>query len=98
VLKYPGVCLEISVLLPHLLGEQLCPISYTLLDRQNHFHHLTQKSIEQRKEIRQQNNKLTFDSRLPIVGAPVVRSLFCPSSQNLIKKVLHEITVNTRQG
>jgi len=40
---------------------------------------------------------MTFYGRAANVGAPVVRSLYCPSSQNPIKKALHEITVN-RQG
>jgi len=39
---------------------------------------------------------MTFDHRLPNIRAPVVRGLYCPSSQNLIKKALHEITVNSQ--
>jgi len=30
------------------------------------------------------------------VRAPVVFGLYCPSSQNLIKKILHELTVNSQ--
>jgi len=36
---------------------------------------------------------MTFDGRLAIIRTPFVRGLFCPSTQNLIKKALHEITV-----
>jgi len=49
----------------------------------------SQKSFEQRKEM-------TFDRRLANIAAPVIRGLYCPSSQNLAKKALHEITVNSQ--
>jgi len=39
---------------------------------------------------------MTFDSILANTRAPVVRGLYCPSPQNLIKKALHEITVNNQ--
>jgi len=39
---------------------------------------------------------MTFDSRLANIRAPVVRGLYCPSSQILIEKTLHEITVNSQ--
>jgi len=39
---------------------------------------------------------MTFGRRLANMGAPVVRGLYYPSSQNLIKKALHEITVNSQ--
>jgi len=37
---------------------------------------------------------MTFDGRLANIWAPVVCGLYCLSSHNLIKKALHEITVN----
>jgi len=37
---------------------------------------------------------MTFDCRLANVSALLVRGIYCPSSQNLLKKALHEITVN----
>jgi len=89
VLKCPSVCLEIRAFSTHLLGGQLCRIPYTFLARQSHFRHRSQKSFEQRKEV-------TFDSRLENVRALVIRGSHCPSSQNLIKKALHEITVNSQ--
>jgi len=73
----------------HLLGGRLCPIPYTFLARQSHFRHEGQKPSEQRKGM-------TFDGRLANVKIPVVRGLYYPSSQNLIKKALHEITVNSQ--
>jgi len=36
---------------------------------------------------------MTFDRRLANVTDPVVRGLYCPFTQNLIQKALHEITV-----
>jgi len=39
---------------------------------------------------------MTFDGRLANVRAPVVRGLYCHSSQNLIKKALHEITLSSQ--
>jgi len=39
---------------------------------------------------------MTFDGRLAYVRVPVVRGLHCPSAQNLIKKVLHDTTVNSK--
>jgi len=39
---------------------------------------------------------MTFDGRLANIRAAVVHVLHCPSSQNLIKKALHEITVNNQ--
>jgi len=39
---------------------------------------------------------MTFDRRLANVTNPVVRGLYCPSTQNLIQKALHEITVNSQ--
>jgi len=39
---------------------------------------------------------MTFDRTLPNIRAPVVCGLYCPSSQNRIKKVLHEIAVNIK--
>jgi len=37
---------------------------------------------------------MTFDRKLVNITAAVVRRLYCPSSQTLVKKNLHEITVN----
>jgi len=67
VLKSPGVRLEISFL-AHLFGEQLRPSPYTLLSRQTHFPHSSQKSFEQRKE-------LTIDRKVANITAPVVCGL-----------------------
>jgi len=39
---------------------------------------------------------MTFDRRLANITDPVVRGLHCPSTQNLIQKALHEITVNSQ--
>jgi len=39
---------------------------------------------------------MTFDGRLANVTDPVVRGSYCPSTQNLIQKALHEITVNSQ--
>jgi len=36
---------------------------------------------------------MTFERRLANITGALVRGLCCPSSQNLIKKALHEITV-----
>jgi len=38
---------------------------------------------------------MTFDGRLANIRAAIVHVLYCASSQNLIKKALHEITVNS---
>jgi len=38
---------------------------------------------------------MTFDRRLANIAGPVVRGLFCPPTQILMKKALHEITVNS---
>jgi len=82
------VCLEISFF-THLLAWQLCPSPYTFLARQSHFRQFSQKSFQQR-------NEMTFDYGLANITAAVVCGRYCPSSQNLIKKVLHEITVNSQ--
>jgi len=39
---------------------------------------------------------MTFDHRLTNVTDLAARGLYCPSFQNLIKKALHEITVNSQ--
>jgi len=39
---------------------------------------------------------MTFDGRLANDKAPVVCGLHYPFSQNLMKKALHEITVNSQ--
>jgi len=39
---------------------------------------------------------MTFDHRLAKIGAPVVCDLYCPFSEYLMKKALHEITVNSQ--
>jgi len=39
---------------------------------------------------------MSFGSRLANVRAPIFRSLYCTSSQNLIKKALPEITANSQ--
>jgi len=39
---------------------------------------------------------MAFDGRLANVRALVVRGLYCPSAQNLTKKVLNYITVNSK--
>jgi len=73
----------------HLFGGQLFPIPYTFLARQSYFRQPNQKSFEQKNEV-------TFYGRLANVRASVVRGLHCPSSQNQIKKALHEITINSQ--
>jgi len=80
VLKYPDVCLEINFL-THLLGEQFNPIPYTFLSRQSYLRHPSQQAFEQRKEM-------TFDCRLPNITELVFRGLYCPSSENLMKKAV----------
>jgi len=39
---------------------------------------------------------MTFDRRLAKVTDPIVRGLYCPTTQNLIQNALHEITVNSQ--
>jgi len=39
---------------------------------------------------------MRFHRRLANITAPVVRGLYWPFSQNLVKKALHEITVNSQ--
>jgi len=39
---------------------------------------------------------MTFDRRQANVTDPVVRGLYCSSTQNLIQKDLHEITLNSQ--
>jgi len=39
---------------------------------------------------------MTFDRRPANIRAPVVSGLYCPSSQNLMKKALPEITANNQ--
>jgi len=39
---------------------------------------------------------MAFDRRLANVTDPVVRGLYCPSTQNLIQKAMHEITVHSQ--
>jgi len=36
---------------------------------------------------------MTFNRRLANITGPLIRGLYCPSSQKLMKKALHEITV-----
>jgi len=87
VLKCPSVCLEIRTFLTQLPGKQLCPSPYTFLARQSY---PSQKSFEQRKEM-------TFDGRLANIRAPVFAAYtYCRSSQNLVKKALHEITIDSQ--
>jgi len=78
-----------SFFLTHLLGEQLRPSPYTFLSRQSHFPPSESKNLEQRKEM-------TFDRTLTSIIDPVLvfRVLYCPFSENLIKKVLHKIMAN----
>jgi len=78
-----------SGFLTHLLVEQLRPSPYTFVSRQSHFSHPSQKSLEKRKEM-------AFGHRLPKITDLVFRGLYCPSSQNMMKKVLHEITVSNQ--
>jgi len=62
---------------------------YTFLSSRSYFPHPSQKSFEQSKEM-------TFDRRLANITALVVRRSYCSSSQNLVKKAMHEITVNSQ--
>jgi len=59
------------------------------LSIQSNFPHPSQKYFEQNKEM-------TFDRKLANVTDPVIRGLYYPSTQNLIQKSLHEITVNSQ--
>ena len=61
-----------------LLEVQLSHSPYTFLSSQSHFPHPSQKSIGQRIEM-------TYNRRLTNITAPVVRGLYCSSTQNLIK-------------
>jgi len=49
----------------------------------------SQKFLEQRKEM-------TFDRRLQNITDLVFRGLYFSSSENLMKKTLHEITANNQ--
>jgi len=40
---------------------------------------------------------MTFGCRLPNITELVFRGLLCPSSENLMKKSLHEITANSQE-
>jgi len=62
-----------------LLGDQLRPSPYILLDKQSHFSHLSQKSFAQRKEM-------TFDRSLKTLGLQLFSVHIAPP-QNLIKNV-----------
>jgi len=64
-------------------------LPYTSLSRQRYFRNPSQNPLEQRKEV-------TFDRGLANIRAPVVLGFYCPSSQSLIEKTLHEITVNNK--
>jgi len=68
--------------------EAIAPSPYTLHVR-SHFLQPSQKSFEQRTEM-------TFDLRLANITDPVVRDFYGPSTQNLMKKALYEITVNSQ--
>jgi len=87
LLKCPNVCFEIRAFLTYLGAILSNPSAF--LSSQSHFPRPSEKSFEQSKEI-------TFDRRLANVNDPVVRGLYCPSTQNLIQKALHEITVNSQ--
>ena len=79
-----------------LTWGHLCPIPYTFLTKQSHFRHRSQKEIAIAVE---QSKEVTFANRLANVrtfASLVVRGLYCPFSQKLIKKALHEITVNSQ--
>jgi len=87
LLMCPNVCFEIRAFLTYLGAFSSNPS--TFLSIQSHFPHPSQKSFEQNKEM-------TFGRRLANVTDPVVRGLYCPSTQHLIEKALHEITVNSQ--
>jgi len=87
LLKCPNFCFEIRAFL-HTWG-QFSSNPSTFLSIQSHFPHPSHKSFEQNKEM-------TFDRRPANVTDPVVRGLYCPFTQNLIQKALHEITVNSQ--
>ena len=76
--------------LMHLFRWQLCPSPYTFLSNQSLLPHPSQKSSEQRKEM-------IFERRLANSTAPIVRGLYAPSSQNLVKKALYENAVNSKR-
>jgi len=71
-------CLEMRTFLTHYTWGANVPQSLHLPRQKNYFRHRSQRSLEQMKET-------TFDDRLASVRAPVVRCLYCPSAQNLIK-------------
>ena len=86
MLKYPDVFVFKSGSLTHL-GGNCAPVLHLPLQSKP-FPPPSQKSFEQRKEM-------TFDRRLANIAAPVVRGIYCPS-QNVVKKALNEITVNSQ--
>ena len=73
VRKFSSICLEVKGFFNTLVW-QLCLSPYTFLTKQSHFHHLSEKCFEQRKEM-------TFDCALANIRA----AGFIPFSQNLIK-------------
>ena len=82
VQKFPSVFLETRTFLTYILVRQVSPISLTFFSRPS------KKSFQQKTEI-------IFDCILANVADPVVRDLCCSSTHNLVKRALHEITVNS---
>jgi len=81
-----SVCLEIRFFDTYL-GVQFRPSPCNFISRQSDFPDPSQTFLEERKEM-------TFDRRLANITGPVLvfRGLYCPSSENLMKKALHKIT------
>jgi len=67
------------------LGGNCPPVSKPFSPAKAISSHRSQKSFEQRTEI-------TFDRRLVNVAGLVIQGLYCPPTQNLMEKTLHEIT------
>jgi len=88
VLKYPCVCLEISFL-TYLIWWYLFPVPTPSFRAKSILPTLSQKSFKQRREMR-------FACRLANIIGPVVRGSYCFPTQNLMKKALHEITLNSQ--
>ena len=96
VLNYPGVCLEIRAFWHTYLGSKYAPV-ITPSSPDKAFP-LSQSKVLRTKErdddIRQVSSSLPFvhlfplfDCRLQNITDLVFRGLYCPSSQNLIKRL-----------
>ena len=64
----------------------MIPDPYTFSLDKPYFPHSNKRPFEKMKEM-------SIDRRLANIAGPLVWGSYCPSSQNQIKKALHEITV-----